>query len=89
MPPGHRRFNLWQAFMTRLSGEAVSFLTFTGPILGEATKAALLRKSVPLVMGVQALVVDNLLYNLSVALFILSGACVMLASYNLPDAAHY
>jgi putative ABC transport system permease protein len=89
VPPGHRHFNLWQAFTTRLSGEAISFLTFTGPILGEATKAALLRKRVPLVMGVQALVVDNLLYNLSVALFILSGACVMLASYNLPDAAHY
>ncbi|HYG10319.1 MAG TPA: FtsX-like permease family protein [Pyrinomonadaceae bacterium] len=89
VPPGHRHFNLWQAFTTRLSGEAISFLTFTGPILGEATKAALLRKRVPLVTGVQALVVDNLLYNLSVALFILSGACVMLASYNLPDAAHY
>jgi putative ABC transport system permease protein len=89
VPPDHRRFNLWQAFTTRLSGEAVSFLTFTGPLLGEATKAALLRKRVPLVTGVQALVVDNLLYNLSVALFILSGACVMLASYNLPEAAHY
>lgn len=89
VPPAHRRFNLWQAFSTRLSGEAISFLTFTGPLLGEATKAALLRKRVPLVTGVQALVVDNLLYNLSVALFILSGACVMLASYNLPEAAHY
>lgn len=89
VPPDHRRFNLWQAFTTRLGGEAVSFLTFTGPLLGEATKAALLRKRVPLVTGVQALVVDNLLYHLSVALFILSGACVMLASYNLPEAAHY
>jgi putative ABC transport system permease protein len=89
VPPAHRRFNLWQAFTTRLSGEAITFLTFTGPILGEATKAALLRKRVPLAASVQALVVDNLLYNLSVALFILSGACVMLASYNLPDAAHY
>ncbi|HEY0101561.1 MAG TPA: FtsX-like permease family protein [Pyrinomonadaceae bacterium] len=89
VPPDHRRFNLWQAFATRLSGEAISFLTFTGPLLGEATKAALLRKRVPLVTGVQALVVDNLLYHLSVALFILSGACVMLASYNLPEAAHY
>jgi len=89
VPPAHRRFNLWQAFTMRLSGEAISFLTFTGPLLGEATKAALLRERVPLVMGVQALVVDNLLYNLSVALFILSGACVMLASYDLPHAAHY
>jgi putative ABC transport system permease protein len=89
VPPEHRRFNLWQAFTTRLGGEAISFLTFTGPILGEATKAALLKKRVPLVTGVQALVVDNLLYHLSVALFIMSGACVMLASYNLPEAAHY
>ena len=87
--PEHRRFTLWQAFTTRLGGEAVSFLTFTGPVLGEATKAALLRKRVPLNYGVQALVIDNLLYNLSVALFILSGACVMLVAYDLPDAARY
>jgi hypothetical protein len=89
VPSEHRKFNLWQAFTTRLSGEAISFLTFTGPLLGEATKAALLRKRVPLVLSVQALVVDNLLYNLSVALFILSGACVMLATYDLPETAHY
>ena len=89
VPSGHHHLNVWQAFVTRLSGEAVSFLTFTGPLLGEATKAALLKKRVPLVTGVQALIVDNLLYNASVVLFILSGACVMLGSYDLPDAAHY
>ena len=37
-------------------------------MLGEATKVALLRKRVPLTYGVPALVVDNLLYNLSVLL---------------------
>jgi putative ABC transport system permease protein len=89
VPPEHRHFNVWQAFVTRLGGEAISFLTFTGPILGEATKVALLKKRVPLVAGAQALVVDNLLYNLSVALFILSGAVVMLLSYDLPAPAHY
>ncbi len=89
VPPERRRFNVWQAFTTRLGGEAVSFLTFTGPVLGEATKAALLRKRVTLVTAAQALVVDNLLYNLSVALFILSGACVMLAVFNLPQPAFY
>jgi putative ABC transport system permease protein len=87
--PEHRKFSLWQAFITRLGGEAVSFLTFTGPILGEATKAALLKKRVPLIAGAQALVVDNLLYNVSVALFILSGAVVMLVSYDLPAPAYY
>ncbi|MBC7932564.1 MAG: flippase-like domain-containing protein, partial [Rubrivivax sp.] len=65
--PEHRRFSFWQAFTTRLAGETISFFTFTGPVLGEATKAAILRKRVPLASGVQALAVDNLLYNFSVA----------------------
>ena len=73
----------------RLGGEAISFLTFTGPLLGEATKVALLRKRVPLTYGVPALVVDNLLYNLSVVFFILSGACVMLFTYSLPPLVYY
>ena len=82
--PEHRTFGFRHAFAVRLGGEAISFLTFTGPLLGEATKVALLRKRVPLAYGVSALVVDNILYNLSVALFILSGAVVMLLAYNLP-----
>lgn len=84
VPPEHRRFTFSQAFAARLGGESISFLTFAGPLLGEATKVALLRKRVPLLHGVPALVVDNLLYNLSVVFFILSGACVMLISYPLP-----
>jgi putative ABC transport system permease protein len=84
VPPEHRRFTFAQAFAARLGGESISFLTFAGPLLGEATKVALLRKRVPLLHGVPALVVDNLLYNLSVVFFILSGACVMLVSYPLP-----
>ncbi|MBC7933097.1 MAG: ABC transporter permease, partial [Rubrivivax sp.] len=87
--PEHRRFTFWQALTTRLAGEAISFFTFTGPVLGEATKAAILRKRVPLASGVQALAVDNLLYNLSVALFISTGAGVMLATYELPWAARF
>jgi putative ABC transport system permease protein len=83
----HRRFSFWQAFTTRLAGETISFFTFTGPVLGEATKAALLRKRVPLASAVQALAVDNLLYNLSVAVFISSGALVMLLTYDLPVGA--
>jgi putative ABC transport system permease protein len=85
--PEHRRFTFWEAYTTRLAGETISFFTFTGPVLGEATKAALLRKRVPLASGVQALAVDNLLYNLSVAFFISSGACVMLLTYDLPVGA--
>lgn len=89
VPTEHRRISFMQAFAARLGGEAISFLTFTGPLLGEATKVALLRKRVPLTYGVPALVVDNLLYNLSVVFFILSGACVMLLTYQLPPVVYY
>jgi putative ABC transport system permease protein len=88
VPPEHRRITFRQAFAARLGGEAISFLTFTGPLLGEATKVALLRKRVPLTYGVPALVVDNLLYNLSVVFFVLSGAVVMLLSYRLPTEVY-
>src|SRR5260221_14244100 len=87
VPPKHRRFTFLQAFAARLGGESMSFLTFAGPLLGEATKVALLRKRVPLVHGVPALVVDNLLYNLSVVLLIFGGACLMLFAYPVPAVA--
>ena len=87
VPAEHRRFSFLQAFAARLGGEAMSFLTFAGPLLGEPTKIALLRKRVPLVHGVPALVVDNLLYNLSVALMIFGGAMLLLLTYAVPPVA--
>jgi len=87
VPPEHRRFTFMQAFAARLGGESMSFLTFAGPLLGEPTKIALLRKRVPLVHGVPALVVDNLLYNLSVVLMIFGGALLMLLTYAVPPVA--
>lgn len=87
VPAEHRRFTFMQAFAARLGGEAMSFLTFAGPLLGEPTKIALLRKRVPLVHGVPALVVDNLLYNLSVVLMIFGGATLLLLTYALPPVA--
>ena len=48
VPPEHRRFTFFQAFAARLGGESMSFLTFAGPLLGEATKVAMLRKRDPL-----------------------------------------
>jgi putative ABC transport system permease protein len=85
--PEHRRFSFLQAFAARLGGESMGFLTFAGPLLGEATKVALLRKRVPLVHGVPALVVDNLLYNLSVVLVVFGGAVLMLVAYPAPALA--
>src|SRR5260370_6486725 len=80
VPPEHRRFTFFQAFAARLGGESMSFLTFAGPLLGEATKVAMLRKRVPLVHGLPPLWVDNLLYNLPVLVSIFGGAILMLFS---------
>lgn len=89
VPPEHRQLNLRQAFAARLGGEAVTFATFTGPLLGEAAKVALLKKRVPLAHGITALLLDNIIYNLSVVLFILVGAVIMLAVYTVPAAVSY
>ena len=82
VPSQHRAFKYRYAVAARFAGEAVSFMTFTGPLLGEATKAALLKKRVPLAHGVTAVVVDNILYDISVALLILGGVGVMFYVYG-------
>src|SRR5256885_3581677 len=87
VPPEHRRFTFLLAVAVRWDGESMDFLTFAVPLLGEATKVALLRKRVPLVHGVPALVVDNLLYSLSVVLVIFGGAVLMLFAYPVPTVA--
>ena len=89
VPPEHRQLTMRQAFAARLGGEAVTFATFTGPLLGEAAKVALMKKRVPLAHGITALLMDNIIYNLSVGLFILFGALVMLAVYPVPLAVRY
>ncbi len=73
VPADHRTFKYRNAVAARFGGEAVSFLTFTGPFLGDATKALLLKKDVPLTQGASAVLIDNALYYVSVVLMILAG----------------
>ncbi len=71
LPPALRTIKFRSVIAARLGGEAVSFLTFTGPFLGETTKAVLLKKSVPAAHGGAAVVIDNFLYYVSVIAVIL------------------
>lgn len=82
VPPKHRLFKFSQALAARLGGEAVSVVTFTGPFLGDATKAALLKKDIPLSHGGAAIIVDNILYYISVVAMILGGVIALSLSYN-------
>jgi glycosyltransferase 2 family protein len=82
VPPRHRLFKYRQAVAARLGGEAVSFVTFTGPLLGEATKAALLKGNIPFLQSSAAIIVDNILYYFSVILIVLGGVGVMSVAFS-------
>ncbi len=89
VPPLHRSFTYFQAVAARLGGEAVSVVTFTGPFLGEATKAALLNKNISLSHGGAAIIVDNILYYISVIIMILSGVAALSFSFGGDNAMKY
>jgi len=80
--PEHRNFKYRSALAARLGGDAVAVLTFTGPFLGDATKAVLLRKNVALTHGASAVIIDNILYYASVVIVILGGIGTLLFVYG-------
>ena len=80
--PEHRTFKYRSAVAARFGGEAVNFFTFTGPFLGDATKAVLLRKNLPLTYGASAIILDNILYYVSVILVVLSGVAILLFAFG-------
>jgi glycosyltransferase 2 family protein len=75
-------FKYSDALVTRLGGEAVGILTFTGAMASETTKTALLKSKLPLAKSLATIVLDNLIYGVSVGLFILSGVLVMFATFG-------
>lgn len=83
--PEHRTFKFRHALAARLGGEAVSVITFTGPILGDLTKAILLKKNTAFANSAAAIIVDNILYYISVVLMILGGIAVMLSAFGGGD----
>ncbi len=76
-PRGTGKFGIWDALTTRLAGETVGVLTFTGVMASETTKTALLKKKLTIAESLSTIVVDNMTYGVSVIIFILSGAFLM------------
>jgi len=71
--PLHRRIRFWALMNVMLAGEAIKYLTAMGPLLGEPAKAAMVRRQVPLLQGFSSVVVENLIYNLTVFIVMLTG----------------
>ena len=67
--PVQRGVSFWELLNVMLAGEAIKYLTATGPLVSEPAKAAMVRKHVPLVQGFSSVVVENLIYYLTVFIF--------------------
>jgi uncharacterized protein (TIRG00374 family) len=80
--PEYRNFKFRSALLARFGGEAVNFFTFTGPFLGDATKAVLLRRNTPITQSASAVILDNILYYISVVMMILVGVGVLVAKFG-------
>lgn len=80
--PDHRTFKYRSAVAARFGGEAVNFFTFTGPFLGDATKALLLKKNVSITQSASAVIIDNVLYYITVIMVVLAGVAVLIAQYG-------
>ncbi len=74
----HRQVSLLELFKLRLVGDAITDLTFAGPVLGETAKTYATGAHMPLTFSLSSIVIENLLYGLAVILFIISGAFMLL-----------
>lgn len=84
--PSRRHVGYWSLANVMLAGEAIKYLTATGPLLGEPAKAAMIRREVPLVEGFSSIVVENLIYNLTVFLVMLTGLPALAWLIDVPDS---
>ena len=85
--PEHRNFKYRSALFARFGGEAVNFFTFTGPFLGDATKAVLLRRNTPITQSASAVILDNILYYISVVMMVLAGVAVLVTKFGSSGSA--
>lgn len=80
--PEHRSFKYRNAVAARFGGEAVNFFSFAGPFLGDATRAVLLKRNMPLAEGASAVIIDNILYYVTVIIMVLAGIAVLLVNFD-------
>jgi hypothetical protein len=71
--PGQRGVSFWSLMNVMLAGEAIKYLTATGPLVSEPAKAAMVRRYVPLLQGFSSVVVENLIYYLTVFIFMFAS----------------
>jgi hypothetical protein len=82
---GEPRLRFVDAFNASVMGDALGNLTPLANVLSEPAKAVFVRHRVPLPVALPAIVVENIIYTVSVALMIGLGAVVFLLAFTLPE----
>jgi len=75
----------WQLFQVRLAGESLNYLTVAGPLLGEPTKATLLRERLPVAVGLGGTLIEAGIYGLTSGLVSLAGLVLGLLRVTLDE----
>jgi hypothetical protein len=78
----HRNIKLWDLFNVRMAGDAVRMLSFTGPLLGETSKAVLIRKRLPMVHGMSSIIIENMTYTIGVIFVVITGLGLFISNYS-------
>ena len=78
LEPDGRRPGLLDLFGLRLMGEAFNSLTPAGPLVGETAKVWAASRRMPAQSTVSSVVIENLIYYLGAALFMLSAVVLVL-----------
>lgn len=81
---GSRRLSLPTLFNIRLAGETIGELMFAGLVVGESTKAIAASRWLPGVSAYSSVFIENLLFGLSVVIFLAGGILVLFLSTLLP-----
>ena len=81
--PPHR-LPFVDAFGAVVAGDALGNLLPLGPLVSEPTKAAFVRRTIPLGPAATALAIENVLYTLSVAAMIAAGMAALLFVFDIP-----
>jgi len=79
----HRKICFCDLFLVRLAGESLSDLTFAGPLLGETAKSLAISGRVSMAYSFSSIAVENLIFALSVTVFILAGLLIFLLGFTL------
>ena len=81
-----RQIRFKDLFGIRIAGEAITDLTFLGPLLGETLKGVTLSRHVTAEHSASSLVVENLAYSFAIGLLVVSGLVLFVTEYHLPSS---